>query len=444
MFSPDSLKVNRPVLDLITVLDIAMFRENADMIRADHDRRGISHDSIDEIIRLDEEWRKAQYDTDQIRRQRNSAAKGIADAKKSGDSSRAEEILSEVADLGERIAELGAKADECLRKRDELRMRVPNILHPDVPMGEDDQKNTLHSLHGSKVEFDFEARNHNELIEMNGWVDQSRGAKVAGSRFYFMQGDLARMEMALQQFSADFLIERGYTLVQPPLMMNRDAYEGVTDLSDFETVMYGIEPDNYYLIATSEHPLTAMRMDEIIDPNELPVKLVGVSQCFRREVGAHGLSDRGIWRVHQFAKIEQIIVCHPEESWNHHEELLENAIQLWDSLGLHYRVVNICTGDMGTVAAKKYDLEAWLPGAGSYKEVVSCSNCTDYQANRLRMRYRTKEGNAAVHTLNSTAVATSRALVAIMEQNQLEDGRVSVPEVLRPYMGGKKGLDKLG
>ena len=444
MFSPDSLKVNRPVLDPITVLDIAMFRENADMIRADHDRRGISHDSIDEIIRLDEEWRKAQYDTDQIRRQRNTAAKGIADAKKSGDSSRAEEILSEVADLGERIAELGAMADECLRKRDELRMRVPNILHPDVPMGEDDQKNTLHSLHGSKSEFEFEARNHNELIEMNGWVDQSRGAKVAGSRFYFMQGDLARMEMALQQFSVDFLIKRGYTLVQPPLMMNRDAYEGVTDLSDFETVMYGIEPDNYYLIATSEHPLTAMRMDEVIEPNELPVKLVGVSQCFRREVGAHGLSDRGIWRVHQFAKIEQIIVCHPEESWNHHEELLENAIQLWDSLGLHYRVVNICTGDMGTVAAKKYDLGAWLPGAGSYKEVVSCSNCTDYQANRLRMRYRTKEGNEAVHTLNSTEVATSRALVAIMEQNQLEDGRVSVPEVLRPYMGGKKVLDKLG
>ena len=443
MFSPDSLKVNRLVLDLITVLDIAMFRENADMIRADHDRRGISHDSIDEIIRLDEEWRKAQYDTDQIRRQRNSAAKGIADAKKSGDSSRAEEILSEVADLGERIAELGAMADECLRKRDELRMRVPNILHPDVPMGEDDQKNTLHSLHGSKVEFDFEARNHNELIEMNGWVDQSRGAKVAGSRFYFMQGDLARMEMALQQFSADFLIERGYTLVQPPLMMNRDAYEGVTDLSDFETVMYGIEPDNYYLIATSEHPLTAMRMDEIIDPNELPVKLVGISQCFRREVGAHGLSDRGIWRVHQFTKIEQIIVCHPEESWDHHEELLENAMDLWDSLGLHYRVVNICTGDMGTVAAKKYDLEAWLPGAGSYKEVVSCSNCTDYQANRLRMRYRTKEGNEAVHTLNSTAVATSRALVAIMEQNQLEDGRVSIPEVLRPYMGGQEILEKV-
>ena len=425
------------------MLDIAMFRDQSDLIRADHDRRGIPHDAIDEIIRLDEEWRKAQYDADQIRRERNAAAKGIAEAKKAGDSASADSIIAEVADLGNRISELGAYADECLEKRDALRMKVPNILHPDVPVGEDDQKNTLHSLHGEKSSLGFEPRNHNDLIEMNGWVDQARGAKVAGSRFYFMQGDLARMEMALQQYSSDFLINRGYTLVQPPLMMNREAYEGVTDLSDFETVMYGIEPDKYYLIATSEHPLTAMRMDEIIEPSELPIKMVGVSQCFRREVGAHGLSDRGIWRVHQFTKVEQIVICHPDDSWTHHEELLENAVSLWDSLGLHYRVVNICTGDMGTVAAKKYDLEAWLPGADAYKEVVSCSNCTDYQANRLRMRYRTTEGNEAVHTLNSTAVATSRALVAILEQNQLEDGRVSIPDALRPYMGGQEALQPL-
>ena len=278
---------------------------------------------------------------------------------------------------------------------------------------------------------------------MNNWVDLARGAKVTGSRFYFLQGDLARLEMALQSYSANFLMERGYTLVQPPLMMNREAYEGVTDLGDFETVMYGIEPDKYYLIATSEHPLTAMRMDEIIEPSELPIKLVGVSSCFRREVGAHGLSDRGIWRVHQFTKIEQIVICKPDDSWEHHEELLTNAVELWDSLGLHYRVVNICTGDMGTVASKKYDLEAWLPGANAYKEVVSCSNCTDYQANRLRMRYRTAEGNSAVHTLNSTAVATSRALVAIMEQYQNEDGTVRVPDVLVPHMGGQKILKPL-
>ncbi len=425
------------------MLDMTMFREHADVIRADHDRRGIPHDSIDEVIRLDEDWRKSQYEVDQLRRKRNEAARGIAEAKKSADDEAVAGIMAEVADIGSKIDELTSHSEDCLSARDRLRMSIPNILHEEVPVGEDDQKNTLHSMHGEKGELGFEARNHNELIEMNGWVDQARGAKVAGSRFYFLQGDLARLEMALQQYGADFLMERGYTLVQPPLMMNREAYEGVTDLADFETVMYGIEPDKYYLIATSEHPLTAMRMDEIIEPSELPIKLVGVSPCFRREVGAHGLSDRGIWRVHQFTKVEQIVICEPGDSWEHHEALLANAVDMWDSLGLHYRVVNICTGDMGTVAARKYDLEAWLPGAGSYKEVVSCSNCTDYQANRLRMRYRTSEGNSAVHTLNSTAIATSRALVAIIEQNQNEDGTVAVPEALSKYMGGKAVLEPL-
>lgn len=425
------------------MLDMSMFREHADVLRADHDKREMPHDNIDEVIRLDEEWRQARYDVDLLRKKRNEAARGIAEAKKSGDSAAADAILAEVASLGQEIDALSEKVDSCLSERDTIRMRVPNILHESVPVGEDDQKNTLHSLHGDKIELGFEARNHNDLIEMNNWVDLARGAKVTGSRFYFLQGDLARLEMALQSYSANFLMERGYTLVQPPLMMNREAYEGVTDLGDFETVMYGIEPDKYYLIATSEHPLTAMRMDEIIEPSELPIKLVGVSSCFRREVGAHGLSDRGIWRVHQFTKIEQIVICKPDDSWEHHEELLTNAVELWDSLGLHYRVVNICTGDMGTVASKKYDLEAWLPGANAYKEVVSCSNCTDYQANRLRMRYRTSEGNSAVHTLNSTAVATSRALVAIMEQYQNEDGTVRVPDVLVPHMGGQTFLKPL-
>ena len=425
------------------MLDMSMFREHADVLRADHDKREMPQDHIDEVIRLDEEWRQARYDADQLRKKRNEAARGIAEAKKAGDSAAADSILVEVASLGQEIDALSEKVDSCLSERDAIRMRVPNILHDSVPVGEDDQKNTLHSFHGNKTEFGFEARNHNDLIEMNNWVDLARGAKVTGSRFYFLQGDLARLEMALQSYSANFLIERGYTLVQPPLMMNREAYEGVTDLGDFETVMYGIEPDKYYLIATSEHPLTAMRMDEIIEPAELPIKLVGVSSCFRREVGAHGLSDRGIWRVHQFTKIEQIVICKPDDSWEHHEDLLTNAVELWDSLGLHYRVVNICTGDMGTVASKKYDLEAWLPGANAYKEVVSCSNCTDYQANRLRMRYRTTEGNAAVHTLNSTAVATSRALVAIMEQYQNEDGTVRVPDVLVPHMGGQAVLHPL-
>ncbi|RAH14222.1 MAG: serine--tRNA ligase [Methanobacteriota archaeon] len=418
-----------------------IFRNNPEMVRADHDKRGIPHDRIDAVIQLDKEWRDALKGMEDARRERNKAAKGIAEAKKSGNKEESDRIMAEVKDLGNRIQELDDKANSLLAERDSLRMRIPNLLHDAVPVGDDEGGNTQRSLHGEKPEFEFEPKTHNELIEMNKWVELERAAKIAGSRFYFLKGDLARLEMALQTYTVDFLIERGFTFVQPPVMMNRAAYEGVTDLSDFETVMYGITPDPLYMIATSEHPLTSMYMDEVIEPSLLPIKMVGVSPCFRREVGAHGLSDRGIWRVHQFTKIEQIVISHPDESWDHHEDLLKNCVDLWDSLNLHYEVVNICTGDMGTVAARKYDLEAWLPGANAFKEIVSCSNCTDYQANRLRMRYRTTDGNEAVHTLNSTAVATSRALVAIMEQNQIADGRVRVPKCLVPMMGGKEYLE---
>ena len=425
------------------MLDITMFREHADVIRADHTKRGLPHDNINRVIELDQNWRNLLHETDQWRREKNEAARGIGAAKKAGDNEGAQRILAQVADLGERIAEWEAKTNEAMEERDRLRMSIPNILHDDVPVGDDDSGNTAHAVHGEKPTFTFEPRTHNELIEMNQWVDLKRAAKITGSRFYFLKGDLARLEFALQQYAVEFLRSREYTFVQPPVMMNREAYEGVTDLGDFETVMYGIEPDKYYMIATSEHPLTAMFMDETIPEEQMPMRMVGVSQCFRREVGSHGQSDLGIWRVHQFTKIEQIIIAKPEDSWALHEELLQNCTDLWDSLGIHYEVVNICTGDMGTVAAKKYDLEAWIPGAKQYKEIVSCSNCTDYQANRLGIRYGQPghPNQPVVHTLNSTAVATSRALVAIMEQYQLEDGRVAVPEVLQPYMGGQTVLE---
>jgi len=425
------------------MLDITMFREHADVIRADHTKRGLPHDNIDRVIELDQNWRNLLHETDQWRREKNEAARGIGAAKKAGDNEGAQRILAQVADLGERIAEWEAKTNEAMEERDRLRMSIPNILHDDVPVGDDDSGNTAHAVHGEKPTFTFEPRTHNELIEMNKWVDLKRAAKITGSRFYFLKGDLARLEFALQQYAVEFLRSREYTFVQPPVMMNREAYEGVTDLGDFETVMYGIEPDKYYMIATSEHPLTAMFMDETIPEEQMPMRMVGVSQCFRREVGSHGQSDLGIWRVHQFTKIEQIIIAKPEDSWALHEELLQNCTDLWDSLGIHYEVVNICTGDMGTVAAKKYDLEAWIPGANQYKEIVSCSNCTDYQANRLGIRYGQPghPNQPIVHTLNSTAVATSRALVAIMEQYQLDDGRVAVPEVLQPHMGGQTVLE---
>ena len=425
------------------MLEINLFRNNPDIIRKDHDKRGIPHDNIEKVIELDQAWVNLQHQTNQLRATKNTAARGIGAAKKAGEEVEAKRILAEVADLGAQISELEKKTDDALAQRDQIRMSIPNILHDDVPKGADESGNTLHSVHGTKPSFDFDARTHNELIEMNKWVDLKRAAKIVGSRFFFLKGDLARMEFALQQYAVNFIRERGYTFVQPPVMMNKDAYEGVTDLSDFETVMYGVEPDKYYMIATAEHPLTAMFMGETIPEADLPLRIVGVSPCFRREVGSHGQSDLGIWRVHQFTKIEQIIIASPDQSWELQEELLQNCVDLWDALGMHYEVVNICTGDMGTVAAKKYDLEAWIPGADQYKEIVSCSNCTDYQANRLQIRYGQPghAGQPIAHTLNSTAVATSRALVAIMEQNQMEDGRVRIPEVLQSLMGGQEVLE---
>jgi seryl-tRNA synthetase len=425
------------------MLDMNLFREQADLIRADHTKRGIPHDAIERVIELDQSWRNLLHETDQLRREKNEAARGIGAAKKAGDHAAADAILAQVADLGERISAMESQTNEAMETRDRLRMSIPNLLHHDVPQGADESGNTVHAVHGEKPSFSFEPRPHNDLIEMNRWVDLKRAAKITGSRFFFLKGDLARLEFALQQYAVEFLRQREFTFVQPPVMMNRQAYEGVTDLADFETVIYGIEPDKYYMIATSEHPLTAMYMDETIPEEQMPLRMVGVSQCFRREVGSHGQSDLGIWRVHQFTKIEQIIIARPEDSWALHEELLKNCIDLWNSLGIHYEVVNICTGDMGTVAAKKYDLEAWIPAAQQYKEIVSCSNCTDYQANRLNIRYGQPghPNQPVVHTLNSTAVATSRALVAIMEQYQLEDGRVAVPDALQPYMGGQTVLE---
>jgi seryl-tRNA synthetase len=425
------------------MLDMNLFCEQADLIRADHTKRGIPHDAIERVIELDQSWRNLLHETDQLRREKNEAARGIGAAKKAGDHAAADAILAQVADLGERISAMESQTNEAMETRDRLRMSIPNLLHHDVPQGADESGNTVHAVHGEKPSFSFEPRPHNDLIEMNRWVDLKRAAKITGSRFFFLKGDLARLEFALQQYAVEFLRQREFTFVQPPVMMNRQAYEGVTDLADFETVMYGIEPDKYYMIATSEHPLTAMYMDETIPEEQMPLRMVGVSQCFRREVGSHGQSDLGIWRVHQFTKIEQIIIARPEDSWALHEELLKNCIDLWNSLGIHYEVVNICTGDMGTVAAKKYDLEAWIPAAQQYKEIVSCSNCTDYQANRLNIRYGQPghPNQPVVHTLNSTAVATSRALVAIMEQYQLEDGRVAVPDALQPYMGGQTVLE---
>jgi seryl-tRNA synthetase len=267
--------------------------------------------------------------------------------------------------------------------------------------------------------------------------DIPRAAKVAGSRFYYLKNELVSIDVAMQQMALDMLIKKGYTPIYPPMMMRREPYEGVTDLADFEDVMYKIEGEDLYLIATSEHPMAAMYMNEIFEPTDLPLKLAGISTCFRKEAGTHGKDTKGIFRVHQFPKVEQFVFSLPEESWTIHEELLKNEEEYVQALELPYRIVNVCTGDIGIVAAKKYDLEFWFPGQQKYREGGSCSNCTAYQATRLNIKYRLKKGGTEkeyLHTLNSTMIANPRTLVAIIENYQQEDGSVRIPKALHKYL----------
>ncbi len=271
-------------------------------------------------------------------------------------------------------------------------------------------------------------------------ADLERAEKISGARFWFLKNEGALLDLALQRYAIDFMMKKGYTFVIPPYLMKREPYEGVTSLADFGDVLYKAQDEDLHLIATSEHPLTAMYMNETLEEGKLPIKLIGLSPCFRKEAGAHGKDTKGIFRGHQFTKAEQIVICKPEDSWKYHEELARNAIEFFESLELHFRQVNICTGDIGMFAAKKYDLEVWMPVQNTFREVVSCSNCTDYQARRLGIKFRTPEGNMLVHTLNSTVVATSRAIVAILENFQRKDGSVVVPKVLVPYMNGMTSI----
>jgi seryl-tRNA synthetase len=274
-------------------------------------------------------------------------------------------------------------------------------------------------------------------------MDLERAAKTSGAGFYYLRNEMVLLDYAIIRYATDFLLERGYALIEPPYMIRRRPYEGVTDLADFESVMYKMEGEDLYLIATSEHALASMFMDEVFLAEDLPIRLAGVSPCFRREVGTHGKYTKGMFRVHQFNKVEQFIFSLPEQSWELHEELQRNCEALYEGLGLHYRVVNVCTGDIGSIAAKKYDMEVWMAD-GEFREAGSNSNCTDYQARRLNIRYRMKEGQppmGPVHTLNNTALATSRTMLAILEQYQREDGSVIVPEVLRKYMNGIEVID---
>jgi seryl-tRNA synthetase len=423
------------------MLDMKLVRESPDVIRQDLLKRGLNGrlKEVDEAVALDREWRSLKKQVDDLRHRQNQLNDEVAALKRSGMDIGAK--LEEVKGIPGRIKELDERAEAAQSRLREIMMGLPNILHESVPVGPDDSGNVTVRTFGAPKTFDFKLRDHVDVLTSLGLLDMERAAKISGARFYFLKGDAMLLEQSIMRYALDVLTERGFTAVSPPIMMKREAYEGVVDLSDFGPVIYKVEGEDLYLIATSEHPMVAQHMDEILDGQRLPLKYCGFSPCFRVEAGAHGKDTKGIFRTHQFYKVEQVVFARPEESWALHEELIGNAEAIFQSLGLHYRVVNVCTGDMGTVAAKKYDLEAWMPVQQRFREMVSCSNVTDYQARRLMTRYREKPSAEPrmVHTLNSTAV-TTRALVAIVENYQQADGSIVIPRPLVKYMGGRERI----
>ncbi len=424
------------------MLDIKLIRKNPEIVRADLQKRGDIEKIqwLEDLIQKDKEYRELLGEVEKLRGQRNTVTKQIADAMKNKDIQKANEAKKAAAEIPEKIRQAEQKMEKIQEKVKFYLMRLPNILHESVPVGKGEEDNVVVRTWGipkKKEDYGFEMKSHVDLLPMIDGGNLEKAAEVSGARFYYLKNDLVLLDMAIQRMVMDIIVKKGFIPVYPPFMLKKEPYEGVTDLGTFEEALYKIEGEDLYLISTSEHPIAAMHMGEIIEEERLPIKYVGLSTCFRKEAGAHGKDTKGIYRVHQFNKIEMFIFCKPEDSWKLHEELLKNAEEVFQKLEIPYRIINTCTGEIGIVAAKKYDLEAWMPVQNSYREMVSCSNCTSYQSIRLGIRYG-KIGSGekeSLHTLNSTAIATPRAIVAIMENHQNADGSITIPKALVPYFG---------
>lgn len=425
------------------MLDIRLIREHPDVVERNLKKRRDPEklEMLDELIQHDKKWREQLTSLNELRHKMNLANAKIAELKKAGKDTA--QKIKEAREIERQIEKAEKSVKEDKEKIDYILMRLPNLLHESVPLGESEEDNVPIREWGEMPRFDFPVKDHIDLAVGLDIMDVERASKVSGARFYYLKNEGVSLDLALIEFTLNELVGKGYIPIEPPFMMRRRPYEGVTALSDFEEMLYKVQDEDLYLIATSEHPIAAMFMDEVLDAQDLPLKYVGISANFRKEAGAHGKDTRGIFRTHQFNKVEQFILCTPEDSWTMHEELIGNAEELVQKLGLPHQVVNVCTGDIGTVAAKKYDIETWMPAQNKYREIISCSNCTDYQARRLNIKYREKEGaptKGFVHTLNSTALATGRTMVAILGNYQQKDGSVVIPEVLRTYMKGTERI----
>jgi seryl-tRNA synthetase len=413
------------------VLDIRVIRSDTESVRAALARRQ-ADGQLDEVLVLDERRRALQTEVDELRAERNNAAQAIGAAKRAGRDAAAE--ITAAADLRDRLTGLEVTLREADTAFETAMLALPNAPHPSAADGMLEEDAQLHAMSSRpKPEFDFEPRDHIDLA--GPMIDMERGARASGSRFAYVLGDLVRLHVATVQYALDKLAGKGFTPVMPPVLVREEALVGTGFFPEAREQVYAVanaDPE-LFLVGTSEVSLAALHMGEILPEEDLPLRYCGLSSCFRREAGTAGKDTRGIFRTHQFDKVEMFSFCHPDRSWDEHEHLLAIEREIADDLGLHYRVMNISVGDLGAPAAKKYDIEAWLPGQGRYRELTSCSNTTDYQARRLDARYRGEQGVRHLHTLNGTAITSSRTLIAVLETHQESDGSVSIPEVLQGF-----------
>ena len=424
------------------MIDIKLIRENPELVKENIKKKFQDHKLVlvDEVLELDKKNREAKLNGDNLRADRKKLSEQIGGLMKSGKKDEAEKIKQEVQKINaelEKNEELEAKFSEEITSR---MMKIPNIIHPSVPIGEDDSKNVEIKKYGEPIVPNYEIPFHGEILESLGGIDFDSARRVAGNGFYYLMGDIARLHSAVLTYARDFMINKGFTYCIPPYMIRSDVVTGVMSFEEMDAMMYKIEGEDLYLIGTSEHSMIGKFKGQLLNKENLPYTMTSYSPCFRKEKGAHGLEERGIYRIHQFEKQEMIVVCEPEESYEWYDKMWSYTVELFRSMGVPVRTLECCSGDLADLKAKSCDVEAWSPRQQKYFEVGSCSNLTDAQARRLAIRVKGENGNYFAHTLNNTVVAPPRMLIAILENNYQPDGSVIIPEVLRPYMGGTEKI----
>ncbi len=426
------------------MIDIAILRAEPERVKENMKKKFQDHKLhiVDEALQLDVDYRAALTRASEIRSQRNALSKEIGQFMRNGEKDKAEENKKKVNEMADELSQLEVKEDELSKKLKELMMQIPNFIDDTVPIGKDDSENVEIEKFGEPALKPFDVPYHTEIMEALDGIDMDSAGKVAGNGFYYLMGDVARLHSAILSYARDFMIDRGFTYVIPPYMIRSNVVTGVMSFNEMDEMMYKIEGEDLYLIGTSEHSMIGKFIDTILDENKLPYTYTSYSPCFRKEKGAHGIEERGIYRIHQFEKQEMIVVCHPDESKMWFEKLYQNTVDFFRSLDVPVRTLECCSGDLADLKCKSIDVEAWSPRQQKYFEVGSCSNLTDAQARRLGIRVNGKEGKYFAHTLNNTVVAPPRMLIAFLENNLNEDGSIDIPKALQPYMGGKEKIAK--